>query len=362
MLLLHCADIHLDSKLGEHYTKEQGIRRNLEILARFSNLADYAASEGASGILICGDLFDTEKTKRETRDTVAGIIRNHPEIAFFYLRGNHDRNGMLSEYGLPNLYTFETSYQAYRIGAVTVGGVELTSENAASLSKLRYSDPDGIHILMLHGQAGEYGRKKDAEQIPLRELKNKGIDYLALGHIHSYRAFPLDSRGTCVYSGCLEPRGFDEPGMKGFVRIEIDENAGTVTHRFVPFAKRTLIEVPVDVSECDTSEDCRRKILEQLDRHPICEDNMLCVVLTGTKPVTAEFDTEYLALTLRDRFYLVSAEDRTELVLKPEDFEFDRTLSGEFVRSVLADPRLSEEEQKTIVMLGLKALNGGKIA
>jgi exonuclease SbcD len=52
--------------------------------------------------------------------------------------------------------------------------------------------------------------KDKTEVISLKELKNKAIDYLALGHIHSYKMEQLDSRGVYCYPGCLEGRGFDE--------------------------------------------------------------------------------------------------------------------------------------------------------
>ena len=51
-----------------------------------------------------------------------------------------------------------------------------------------------------------------------------GADYLALGHIHYNVVEPLDSRGVYAYSGCLEGRGFDETGEKGFVLIEVENN------------------------------------------------------------------------------------------------------------------------------------------
>ena len=53
----------------------------------------------------------------------------------------------------------------------------------------------------------------------------KNIDYLALGHIHKYKQAELDQRGVYCYSGCLEGRGFDECGEKGFVLLDIDEES-----------------------------------------------------------------------------------------------------------------------------------------
>lgn len=60
----------------------------------------------------------------------------------------------------------------------------------------------------------------DSENLNLNRLRGKGIDYLALGHIHQHREEKLDDRGIYVYSGCLDGRGFDECGEKGFVLVE----------------------------------------------------------------------------------------------------------------------------------------------
>lgn len=52
---------------------------------------------------------------------------------------------------------------------------------------------------MLHGQESEHRTMEKEEIIQLVELKNKGIDYLALGHIHSYKLERLDGRGVYCY-------------------------------------------------------------------------------------------------------------------------------------------------------------------
>ena len=81
---------------------------------------------------------------------------------------------------------------------------------------------------MLHGEIGDtIGKNK----IKLASLKNHNIDYLALGHYHTYTVGQIDERGTYVYSGCLEGRGFDECGEKGFVVLDVEEK---VNHTFIP--------------------------------------------------------------------------------------------------------------------------------
>lgn len=40
--------------------------------------------------------------------------------------------------------------------------------------------PGKLHVVMLHGMVSEYGQGE--EGIALRDLRGRGIDYLALGH------------------------------------------------------------------------------------------------------------------------------------------------------------------------------------
>lgn len=100
-------------------------------------------------------------------------------------------------------------------------GIELSGENSLSLySSLRLSEDD-INVVIMHGDISE-GAGEDKIKLPL--LKDKNIDYLALGHIHRSYAKSLGSRGIARYSGCLEGRGFDETGEKGFYEVTVDEN------------------------------------------------------------------------------------------------------------------------------------------
>ena len=79
--------------------------------------------------------------------------------------------------------------------------------------------------MTLHGQLAKYKPKDHVEVINLGELRNKSIDYLALGHVHSYEEGQLLPRGVYCYPGCLEGRGFDETGEHGFVLLDINEES-----------------------------------------------------------------------------------------------------------------------------------------
>lgn len=138
-------------------------------------------------------------------------------------------------------------------GRINISGIELSASNLGSAHVTLLPDAKKFNIVMLHGQEAESDAKDKAEIINLKLFRNKGIDYLALGHIHGYKKEALDARGLYCYPGCLEGRGFDECGEHGFVLLEIDEESGHFTHTFVPFAQRKLYTVEVDVTDCTTT-------------------------------------------------------------------------------------------------------------
>ena len=94
---------------------------------------------------------------------------------------------------------------------------------------------EDFNIVMLHGQDSV---RPGEELIALPLLRNKSIRYLALGHIHSYKCEKLDLDGRYCYCGCLEGRGFDECGEKGFVLLDI--NGDRLSSEFIPFAYRKM--------------------------------------------------------------------------------------------------------------------------
>lgn len=60
MRLIHCADIHLDSRMNANLSKEKAKERRTELLHTFRRMVEYARTEGIEAILIAGDLLTPE--------------------------------------------------------------------------------------------------------------------------------------------------------------------------------------------------------------------------------------------------------------------------------------------------------------
>lgn len=355
MKLIHCADLHLDARMESGLPKEKAAERRLELLHTFTKMVEQAEEQGVESILLCGDLFDARTISVRARNCVLDAIRQHPGVVFYYLQGNHDQNSFLDglEQLPENLRTFGSGWTMYRQGQVTIAGVEITGQNTDQILEQLFLDDSEANIVMLHGMATEYGGGKSGDEISLRKLRSRGIDYLALGHIHSYRKEELDERGTWCYCGCLEGRGFDECGEKGYVLLEAEN--GKINSRFVPFAQRTLHEVCADISGCMTQEEIQRAVREAVAAIP--REDMVKIVLTGEVALDAEKDADWLCKWLENDYYFLKVKDETKLMIHPEDYQYDVSLKGEFVRLVLA-ARMTEEEKEQVLRLGIRALSG----
>ncbi len=362
MKLIHCADLHLDSKMSTNLSKEQAKERKNEILRTFVRMVEYAKKNNVKVILIAGDMFDTRNVSAMVRNTVHSMIVQNPEIDFLYLRGNHDNDNFLSKLEeLPqNLYLFNDKWTTYTYGNIHILGVELNEENSMTVYNSLVLDHDAFNIVTMHGQLSGYHSKDRAEVISLDDLKNKNIDYLALGHIHGFHMDKIDARGIYCYPGCLEGRGFDECEQKGFVVMDIDEETLKANVNFIKMACRTLYTLFVDVTGVATTQDAATRIAKTIVETQYESSSMVKIVLNGDVDVECELDTDFLEEQFADYFYFVKVVDETKLKVNYKDYEKDVSLKGEFVRLV-SESELSDEEKSMVIRAGIMALQGEEI-
>lgn len=354
MKIIHCSDIHLDSRMESNLTPRQAKERNAEILNTFSRLITYAQQNDVKIVLIAGDLFDTRRVSRQTAGFVLDRMEQARNIDFLYLRGNHDESHDIFSRELPdNVKAFSDTWDTYRYEDLAITGAELTGNNCNTLyAQLKLKEED-TNIVMLHGQvSGQNGEGL----VCIPQLRGKHIHYLALGHIHSYQKEQLDHEGQYCYCGCLEGRGFDECGEKGFVLLDVEHHR--VTSTFVPFATRTLHEVTVDISGLGTVS----QILEAAERavSGISGGDLLKLTLTGTYTLQTQKDLNFLQKSLAPSFYFVKIKDESRFLIERDSYEHDASLKGEFIRLVMASDK-TEEEKARMICCGIQALSGEEI-
>ena len=373
MKIIHCSDLHLDADLRSRFDAESAADRRAELMNTFRRLCRQARELHARAVLICGDLFDTDAPSPSAVRAVEDLILTYSEILFFCLRGNHDsRSVLFRTREMPgNFRLFDSSWTVWELES---GSEEQRSAGQRFAEQRKICiigkeaddglftppplDPSNLNIVMLHGQIREGMSASDPETVPLSALRGIGIDYLALGHLHSYRSFPLDQRGTAVYSGCLEGRGFDECGECGFVLLDTDNSSGGIRSRFIPFASRNLYRIPCDVSGCVSDAEVYERISSALSSSPAQARDLVRLELTGNLEYSCSPDPALIRAEWEDGYHYFDCVDNTVAVVHSEDFLCDATLKGEFVRIVSAAGGLDENERAAVLRCGLRALSG----
>ena len=363
MKIIHCADLHLGSKIRAKLPEEKAEIRRKEVRQAFDGMLRYARDNGVEAVLVCGDAFDSDRPSLRDRRFFYESVAKYAEITFFYLRGNHDgtETGDLSDAPV-NLKTFNGSWRSFPLGDCMVTGAELNEKNAEELYRSLNLPAEKTNIVLLHGDIGG--------EIDLTRLKNKNIDYLALGHIHTYACGKLDERGTYAYSGCLEGRGYDECGKKGFVEVEVQTRDTTghgitgqvadtkISHRFVPSSLREITEYRVDVSLAKSDREAA-SWAERAVTSP--KKDLIRVYLTGE----VSFDRKYLTKTVEEtlekrQYFFVSVKDETREKCDFSLYEKENSVKGEYVRTVLSREDLSAEEKDAVIRLGISALENNE--
>ena len=353
MKIIHTSDIHLDSPLTSRLTPEMAKGRRRELLAGFSRLINDAKGLSVDAVIIAGDLFDNEKVSKRALDTAIDVITSAPEIKFFYLPGNHEKGALLSgEREIPkNLFIFGEEWTYFKAHDVVIAGRSRCSEGMLESLDLR---EENKNIVVLHGELRD--RCASPDIVGLKDMAERNIDYLALGHYHSYRSYKIPGGGSAVYCGTPEGRGFDEDGECGYVLID---TRNEIDYRFVPFAKRRIHVVKTDVGGLSTLGEVKEAISSSLIG--IKREDIVRLELVGQKQLDLWLDEDALAERFKNAFYYFEIKNSTRLLIKKEDHLYDKSLRGEFIRLVEARDDLDEITKEKIIETGLYALMGEEV-
>ena len=404
--LIHTADLHLDSAFRSRFTKEEAENRRQKQLMAWKELLSFAVEKKVQGILIAGDLFDSPVVSHGTMDFFLSTIAEHPEISFFYLRGNHDtENTFRYQENLPkNLFLFSEKGKKYRLndrlllagveygtkdisfgenegatqgagqaaeqgvkqenvrGAEALSKNETESEEESKFLKLKEED---CNILLLHGALYQGTPKGDSfqgeEGIFLKNLEKLPLSYIALGHIHKGGEGKLNNGALWAYPGCLQGRGFDEEGERGFLYLKVEEEKKEIRKEFIPIKQGEFRILEIELQGEEGTLACLKKIEVEMEKAGIAKEDSLRITLKGKKGLEQERNLRYLQLQLQDSVFFLEIRDECELSWNREEAMKEKSLKGEFLRVLAAADNLSKEEQEEIIALGMGLLQGGEL-
>jgi DNA repair exonuclease SbcCD nuclease subunit len=263
------------------------------------NVLKAAQEKGADFMLLCGDIFEHNMVSQETVKKVVAIFNQYPRVPIFLLPGNHDILGSDCVYERPIFQRIKHLTVLTKSDTVQVGGATLhpcpvlskltTQDLTAKIPGVR--DRDGIHIGVAHGSLVGKCPVSNWEDTVLPVdpscIERTGMDYLALGHWHSHRAFD-DGSGVSriAYSGTHEQTKFGEDAAGQCLLVEIDRKGTPPRISTIRTGQLTWASCEVEMRDSASLDELKRRLEE------IKGIDMVRLVLHGELPLGLKQELE----------------------------------------------------------------------
>lgn len=255
MLIVHAADIHLDSPLVGLEKYEGCPIQALRSATRgaLESLVSHALEEQADVVLLAGDLYDGA-----WKDYATGLFfvkqmarLREANVPVVMVRGNHDAESEITKrLKLPDnvhdLRTREPESIVFEELGLAVHGQGFSRRDLTDDLAKRYPPPapGAFNVGLLH--TALWGREGHEPYAPtsLGVLKDRGYDYWALGHVH--RREVVSREPYVVFPGNLQGRSAREAGPKGATFLTVESGrARNLEHRPVDVVRWADLEVRV---------------------------------------------------------------------------------------------------------------------
>ncbi len=380
-LLLHLADVHLGARHAD--MGAAAVKQRARQLAAFSRAVDVGLEANVDVALICGDLFDSNAQPRRSVERAVSELKRLTDrgIRVVIIPGTHDVFDRRSIYrafdmarmaGLPSgsdLLTVLTPEQPELLledlDLLVYGRVFATKRAPRSPLEGFSAGADeraNWKVGMIHGSRLIPG-KVDRDDVIFSdaEIAASGLDYLALGHWHSFSSGRAGDT-TWAYAGAPEPVAVDQDGAGGVCLVRLEDGAagsGSVQVERVQVGQTVFRAESIDAAGLSGQEELLERLRELAD-----PDLVLQATIDGIAPDTLEIDSDEIERSLASSFLHVRVRDRsaTEITGGP-NLSAD-TVAGKFVAElesrireaeVEADPA-SAEQARQILRLGRRLL------
>ncbi len=365
LTFLHAADIHLGAPFrGLRALSDAWADRLIRAIPEaFDRLIDAAIREQVDFAVFAGDSFDTSRPSyADHAHFFAGLKRlAQAGIPSYLCTGNHDPYtswehdfGELPEGALmfsaedPSFALFERDGEPL---CVLVGrgyynqtwpddvpfwkGMTRHAANEALGSRAQAA-PFGIGV----AHTGLTFDPRNAPADP-NALLQAGLDYWALGHIHTKMLIP-PKNPRIGYAGCIQGRDITETGERGAFLVTLEEGLDPHVH-FVPTASVVWQRLSIDVEDCVNIPAIRDKVFRELfhvNSAAHCEEMVVRVTLVGTTPLHTTLGQPGVLEDLResisaayDEFFCDALIDATRSPLDMDALRRERMFPATFLKT-----------------------------
>jgi exonuclease SbcD len=270
---LHAADIHLDSPLKglQRYERAPVDRIRGATRRAFERMIRLAIDRRVDFVLIAGDLYDGDWRDYNTGLHLVQELNRlrDADIPVLVIAGNHDAaNKMTRGLRLPgNVRVLGADRpETVRLDdlGVAIHGQSFAREAVTDNLAARYPDalPGWVNIGLLHtGLTGLEGHERYAP-CGSDDLRGRGYDYWALGHIHT-RGAPCDGLPV-AFPGNPQGRHIRETGEKGCLLVTVGAGGG-VEQSFERLDVVRWERCRVDAGDVDGEADLLDRVATALD-------------------------------------------------------------------------------------------------
>lgn len=368
--IVHAADLHFDTPFKDVGEMQSKINKE-ELKEVFINIINFCKKESVDILLLAGDIFDNFTISKETIYFMENTFKNIMNTRVFISPGNHDPFVSGSFYKMinwpDNVHIFKGSIEKVYINELEVNiwgsGFSDRYVKSSMLKNFNINDENKINIMVMHGEISSSKDGNEYNPITVDEISKSGLDYIALGHRHSFSGINKELNTFYAYSGCPQGRGFDELGDKGIIYGFISK--GFVDLDFVKTSKRNYEEVNVDISNTFGYEEVVSNVLESINEKDR-KNNFYKVILIGEISEEFTIDEEILSQRLCNEFYFVKVIDKTTILLDLDEISKGYSVKSIFVKKMLEELESLENEEdreimSTALKLGISSLTEGEV-
>ena len=264
---VHAADLHLDSPFkGLRDAAPEGIAGEISnaTFRTYDNIIDLCIRERVAALLVAGDVYDgAERSLRAQRKFIEGLERlDEQGIRSFVCHGNHDPlDGWEARLAYPALcHRFGREWERVPVfpedpARAVVHGISYPKSDVRDNLALGLGNvtPAGFSIGLLHANVGSDTGHESYAPCTVDDLRQAGVDYWALGHVHTRRI--LNERNPVVaYPGNPQGRHPNELGARGVYLVEVDDGGNAnVEFRAVDLIRWERVSVDISPLEPEQS-------------------------------------------------------------------------------------------------------------
>jgi exonuclease SbcD len=277
---VHAADLHLDAPCKGLSRSAPDVATALReaSLGALRALVDLCIDRGAAFLVLAGDLYDgPDHGLRAQLQLREGLERlSDAGIWTFIVHGNHDpletgwsavsgdwpERVVVFPAGGVGCHVVERSGQVLAV----VQGISYPRRDVRENLAVRFGRQlaDALHVGVLHcAVTGSSDDHAPYSPCSLEDLRATGLDYWALGHIHSRRVLsgtPHGDEPWVVYPGNLQGRSHKptERGSKGATVVTVHgRRVGSVEHVACDQVRFEMVEIDLGAAGIETLPELR---------------------------------------------------------------------------------------------------------